>query len=69
MTIEKGGADGNATFGEALARFFDGDFQHLFVIGSITLTMIRHAVSSARVGDAARWLKFYPTSFRCSHHR
>jgi hypothetical protein len=48
MTIEKGGADGNATFGEALASFINGDSQHLFTVGPITCRVIRHAVSFAR---------------------
>jgi hypothetical protein len=45
LTIEKSGTDGNAAFGEALARLVDGDFQHLLVVGPITFAVIGHAVS------------------------
>ena len=47
VTIEKGGADGNAAFGEAVARFVDGDLQHLLVVSRIPFTVIRHLCNDA----------------------
>jgi hypothetical protein len=51
LTIEESGADRNAAFREALARFLDGDFQHMFEVGLIRLRL-SHAVSLAPYWDA-----------------